>query len=133
MTDRASDLTGTWHGTFNYPHMKPPNNFTAILRDQAGLLSGETIEIADNQGEPKTEIQAFISGTHAGGAVAFEKRYDDLGRADYVVSYTGEIHDEGHEIRGRWSIPKIWSGTFIMIRRREAEALIEAEVTETVR
>jgi hypothetical protein len=111
----------------------PPNSFIARLIDHSGALTGETLELCDDPEEPQGEIVAIFTGQHREGEVTLEKRYDDLRRADYVVHYVGRVGDEGHEISGSWSIPGVWSGSFVMIRERDMSQPVEARVSESVR
>ena len=127
------DLTGAWEGIFSYPRSLPPNAFGCVLRDRSGALAGEVQERGDSEQERSVTLIAMIEGRRNGRAVSFTKRYDDLARARYAVDYEGQLSEDGDEITGRWSIPGIWSGTFIMMRsaRRGIEA--ERRVAETVR
>ncbi len=127
----ADDLSGQWTGIFNYPRGLPPTGFTATLRDMGGVLTGETAEPRHDGGATLT---AMIDGTRTGLAVTFVKIYDALDGEHDSVRYEGTVDAGGQEITGRWDIPGVWSGTFIMVRdagvaaadEREAEA--EAEV-----
>lgn len=111
----------------------PPNSFVARLVDHAGAISGETVERCDDPEGHGGEIIAIFTGHRRGNEVVLEKRYDDLRRAGHVIHYSGQIGEEGHEIAGRWLIPGHWSGTFVMVRERGSEALVEARISETVR
>ncbi len=132
MSDGACDLTGTWHGVFNYPHSLPPNEFVARLIDHDGALTGETTEACDDPDGPGGILVAVFTGRHGERGVALEKRYDDLSRADYVVHYVGRIDDDGHEISGHWSVPGIWSGSFVMVRARGIAISRERHVSQVV-
>lgn len=127
-----NDLSGEWDGVFNYPHGLPPTGFRATLRDQAGALTGETVEEGDAE-EHGTTLIALIEGHRDGAAVAFTKRYDTLGRAYYVVGYDGKVASDGEEISGRWTIPGVWSDTFLMVRSAAALATAAREIKEEVR
>lgn len=126
MTDAAADLSGQWHGIFNYPGGAPPNAFEAELREAGGIITGETRERSDDPRDTGHEQSAFIEGRRSGHAVDFVKRYDAMHR-DHVV-YTGSISDDGTEIAGRWTIAGAWSGSFLMVRpaRQEAEVTRKA-------
>lgn len=120
----ANDLTGCWQGIFNYPRGNPPTGFAAVLQESDGLLSGETIE----PGLAGGEVAARLDGRRQGHAVTFAKLYDaDDGDYD-TVAYEGTVAADGLEITGRWTIPGVWSGTFIMVREAgvEAPAALEA-------
>jgi hypothetical protein len=130
VTSPAGDLSGEWRGIFNYPRGQPPTEFTATLHDAGGRLSGSTVEPSLSGGT----IVARIDGSHVGSAVSFMKLYDDDPEDQYdTVAYEGAVDAEGTEIAGRWSIPGVWSGSFIMVRRPGVEAGIEASVAEPVR
>lgn len=125
-------MTGRWDGIFNYPHDLPPNGFTATLIEQGGAITGETEEVGDTDpGEGET-LHALIDGTRIGSAVNFTKHYDRVDRAPFPVRYDGTLSPEGDEIAGEWTIPGIWSGTFIMVRQigavEEVGQVVAAEV-----
>jgi len=48
------------------------------------------------------------------------------------VGYAGALNEDATEIQGRWSIPGVWSGKFLMIRPEGARAALLREVFETV-
>lgn len=128
----ADDLSGEWRGIFNYPGATgPPTEFTATLRDAGGPLTGETAEPGLNGGT----LTARLDGRRADASVTFNKLYDEAAGDYDSVAYQGEVDADGLEITGRWTIPGIWSGTFIMVRERgvDTEAEAEAEVEEPVR
>ncbi|WP_375427591.1 hypothetical protein [uncultured Sphingomonas sp.] len=128
--NRADDLTGDWRGIFNYPAAQPPTEFTAMLHDAGGTLSGHTVE-PSLRGDTVT---ARIDGRRAGAAVTFVKLYDDEENEDYdIVAYEGALDAEGAEITGRWTIPGVWAGTFIMVRTRGVEAEAVLTATDEVR
>jgi len=122
----ASDLSGVWHGIFNYPHSLPPAEFVATLVEHNGALSGETEEI-DSGGR---RLTALIHGHHAGSSVSFVKTYDD--RHTHPVHYAGTLDPEATEIAGTWRIPGSWSGTFVMVRPAGKEEGVERKVAESV-
>lgn len=126
------DLTGRWDGIFNYPRELPPTGFVAALVDHQGALSGDVEERGDADGLEGATLAAVIEGERIGSQVRFTKRYDDLARAHYAVRYEGTLAPDGDEIVGEWTIPGIWSGSFIMVRQPgrsvEAERTVGAEV-----
>jgi hypothetical protein len=128
----ADSLSGEWDGIFNYPRHMPPNAFTAILREDAGAITGETTESGEERGDPVV-LHAWLEGRRSGGSVQFVKSYDSASRAHYVVHYTGTVAPDGNEINGRWDVRGAWSGTFIMIRKLGKAEAIELQVAETVR
>ena len=130
MSDAGLDLTGHWHGIFNYPDGSPPTEFEAELREIGGIVTGETTEPSDGIEDIAADQCAFIEGRRAGHAVTFVKRYDEMHRDP--VHYDGTISDEGTEVSGRWTIAGEWSGTFLMIRPARQEAEAEQEIAAPV-
>ena len=128
MTTR--DVTGRWEGIFNYPRGMAPNGFAATLVEQAGAITGETHERSDAGADHGDTLVAVIEGERIGSAVKFTKRYDTLDRAHYAVRYDGILSPEGDEITGEWTIPGMWSGSFIMVRQPGRE--VEEERREAV-
>ena len=126
------DLGGVWHGFYNMPDGRTQTSFEAILRDEAGLLSGLTTELGDTEDCAGQVLHAVIDGSRDGASVHFEKRYDYLPRAHYVIHYDGSLQAGGDEIEGRWSIPRAWSGTFLMVRGARGKQADERRVEEKV-
>lgn len=129
----SHNVTGRWEGIFNYPRGMAPNGFAATLVEQAGAITGETHERSDVGQERGDELVAMVEGDRVGSAVRFTKRYDDLARADYAVRYDGTLSPEGDEIVGEWTIPGVWSGSFIMVREKGRSVADERRVSEEVR
>ncbi len=129
----ADDLSGGWDGIYNYPRGMRPNAFTATLRDSGGLLAGEVSEPSQDPQDHGAILHALLEGSREGSAVRFVKTYDAPSRSHYAVIYTGTVNGEGTEISGRWDIPGVWSGTFIMVRHVGAEDAAETRVEEIVR
>jgi hypothetical protein len=125
------DLSGVWHGFYNMPSGRP-NQFEATIRDAAGLLSGLTTELGDTKDCAGQVLQAVIEGRRDGTSVHFDKRYDYLPRAFYVIHYEGVLQAGGDEIEGRWRIPGAWSGTFLMVRGAREKQAAELNVEENV-
>lgn len=120
-------LTGRWHGVYSYPAEPMPVYFVADLIQTGDSLSGSTEEAEKGQfGEPLT-LTAHLSGTRAGMAVTFTKTYDGTGGWSHSVEYGGALSADGLEIDGRWAVPGVWSGSFLMIR---AEGASEAMARE---
>ena len=125
----AEDLSGRWQGIFNYPDDAAATSFSAKLTDAGGQLSGRIIE--PNLFSPSlASIEAIIDGGREGTAVRFTKFYDDPAGNYDAVLYTGTLDVTGGEIAGRWDIPCVWSGTFIMVRDLP-RALVEYEEAGT--
>ena len=111
------DLTGCWDGIFNYPCTLPSNGFVAVLSERGGALTGDI-----------AELTATITGERIGSGVRFTKRYADATRCHHAVLYTGTLAPEGDEMVGEWTIPSIWSGSFIMVRQPGSIVANEEEV-----
>ena len=127
------DLSGHWHGFYNMPTAEPPTPFEADLLDTGGLLSGETSEEGDTPDCFEMTLHAVIDGRRDGDRVSFTKRYDYLPRTDYAILYEGRLAPGGDEVEGRWTIPAIWSGTFLMVRARREVAAEAVRVGDEVR
>jgi hypothetical protein len=122
----TNDLTGVWDGTFMQPGVGTVT-FLATLIQTGGALSGSVTEPCMMPGCPRSEHNASLSGSCAGNAVSFVKRYEPPGFGYDAVSYEGSVNAEATEIDGRWRIPGI-SGTFLMIRSgKPAEAVTAHE------
>ena len=126
------DLTGSWDGVFNYPRGLPPNGFRAALREHGGAVDGETHERSEQGADRGRTITALLTGSRTGTSVHLTKRYDSLHRTHYAVVYEGRLSADGDEITGRWSIPGIWEGTFLMVRQARKAATTARRVSETV-
>jgi len=123
------DLSGHWTGIFSYPRDIPATGFEATLFDGAGTLTGHVVEPRhDGTGV----VEALIDGRRDGPRVRFAKSYDGQDQDYDLVRYEGEVDADGVEITGRWEIPGVWAGTFIMIRERGLTADTAADATVTV-
>lgn len=129
----ARNVTGRWEGILNYPRGMAPNGFAATLVEQAGAITGETHERSDAGHDRGEELVAAVEGDRVGSAVRFTKRYDDLARAHYAVRYDGTLSPENDEITGEWTIPGVWSGSFIMVREVGRGVEEERRIGEEVR
>ena len=125
-----TDLSGAWRGIFNYPRELPATAFAALLRDADGAISGEIDEL-DIFSPDRRPIGALVDGCRKGDAVRFVKYYDAPEGYD-VVHYAGEVAPSGDEITGRWTIPGVWSGTFIMTREPAPAVAVEVETGVSV-
>ena len=130
--NNEADLSGRWSGFYSYPDGGPPNAFEAELRDGAGILTGTTTEIADSGSRYGQILHAVIDGRRDGSSVQFLKMYDGLSEAHDVVRYEGTLDGEGNEIEGQWTVPGIWSGTFLMVRHSGAKEEIEEKIGEEI-
>src|SRR5262245_53660218 len=109
----ARNLTGVWHGIYSYPRGNPPVSFVATLIETASMVSGTT-----HEGEASGTLFAMVTGRRQGSAVSFVKTYDGTNPDYRTVDYEGRLSGDATEIDGRWTIPGVWSGKFLMIRAR---------------
>jgi hypothetical protein len=124
------NLTGEWSGIYNYPAHYPPNNFEASIRDSGGIITGVIRQPGEFFERSGIHQHSVIEGTREGDLVRWVKVYDDLSRA--TPHYEGTVHADGNEIDGTWHIPGDWSGTFLMVRRREEKAQEARMVAEKI-
>jgi hypothetical protein len=123
-------LTGVWQGIYDYPAGRGPTvPFTATLIEAGGSLSGSVSEPCLTHGKPDETLFATLAGARDGSAVRFVKTYDGSNPSYGTVLYEGTVNGDATEIEGRWSIPRNWSGKFLMIRSGEQPA--EAEERES--
>lgn len=108
-----TDLSGRWRGLFSYPDGTATTAFTADLADGGGMLSGH---IAEPDLFARGTIEAVLDGRRDGHAVRFTKYYDDPDGLYDAVLYAGTLDATENEISGRWDIPGVWSGPFLMVR-----------------
>jgi hypothetical protein len=128
----ALDLTGVWNGLYSYPRAKEPVSFLATLAETDTWLSGVTEEIASAGTMRGQTITATLQGRRTAHAVTFLKTYDDLPHGYDTVHYTGDVNDDGSEIEGRWTIPGVWSGKFLLIRANRRAIALTRDVAEQV-
>jgi hypothetical protein len=136
MTERsrpsAVNLTGVWNGLYSYPDGRS-TSFVATLIDSGGSLSGTTHEPSTLGGNIAATLYASLVGSRRDFSVAFTKTYD---RPDafheHPILYDGALNGDGTEIEGRWTIVKIWSGKFLMIRSPGQEVKAERKVFERI-
>jgi len=123
-----TDLSGGWTGIFSYPRDLPATGFQAVLVDVGGVLTGHVVEPRhDGTGT----VEALIDGRRDGARVRFAKSYDGSDGDYDLVRYEGDVDAEGLEITGRWEIPGVWAGTFIMVREGGAAERVGAEAHMT--
>ena len=110
--DGAGDLSGVWSGSFGYPlGLGSATNFTCLLLDNDGVLSGSTSE----RGEYGGRERALVQGRRAGRSVTFLKTYDGAGAYAHSVAYDGELNEDATAVTGSWSLDG-WTGPFVMSR-----------------
>jgi hypothetical protein len=122
-------LTGIWQGLYAYPRALAPVAFTATLLE-SGWLSGSMHEIAVGDDQIPVQVFATVLGRRTGYAVEFAKAYDGQKGWSHAVQYAGALSEDATEIQGRWSIPGVWSGKFLMIRPEGPRAAVLREAFE---
>ena len=123
------NLTGVWNGLYTYPNGRS-TSFVANLIDSGGSLSGTTHE----PGLLGATVFGSLVGSRNGGAVRFTKRYDRPGLLHRKpIVYDGSLNGDATEIEGRWTIQKVWSGKFMMVRSGGQAAKVERKAVEPVR
>jgi hypothetical protein len=126
------DLSGVWHGSFSYPRERPPTNFTAVLQDADGWLTGATEEVGEVGDARGRTLKATPQGKRSGREVLFLKTYDGAFKRYDSVRYAGELSAESDEISGVWTVPGSWSGNFVMIRSGHPYVAVERKAVERV-
>src|SRR5215467_14240016 len=130
MQAEAQNLTGVWNGLYSYPDGRSVT-FVATLIDSGSTLSGSTHEPCVGGDCPSATLFATLMGSRSGSAVTFRKTYEAADPRWGTVNYDGRLNAEATEIEGRWTIPGVWSGKFLMIRPlREG---LKVEQKESVR
>ena len=131
MAGDVRNLTGVWHGLYTYPHGQSVS-FVATLIDSAGALSGSTHEPGAHGDAPAGTLYATLVGQRAGSTVTFRKIYEGEVPRYHAVDYAGTLNADATEVEGRWTIPGVWSGTFLMIRGARQEEAVTRKVSEKV-
>jgi hypothetical protein len=115
MDTQAHDLTGVWNGLYSYPDGRSVA-FVATLIESGSMLTGSTHEPCADADCPAGTLFASLMGGRAAGSVTFRKTYEGAGPRYGTVNYAGTLNTEATEIEGRWIIPGVRSGKFMMIR-----------------
>ncbi len=116
-SDTPQSLNGPWMGRYNYvSRARPPVAFNAMLVDDDGDLSGETLEPNSFADLEMDSLIAGIIGVRVGPMVRFTKSYSDFDAAR--VEYSGVINAQFTRIDGTWSFAGglVGRGTFVLIR-----------------
>ena len=129
MQTDAQDLTGIWNGLYSYPDGRSVT-FVATLIDGGSTLTGSTHEPCVGGDCPAGTLFATLMGRRHGSAVSFRKTYEGGGPRFRAVDYAGTLNADATEIEGRWTIPGVWSGKFLMIRPLRAATSAEHEVSQ---
>jgi len=130
MEPSAQSLTGIWHGIYSYPIARAPVSFVATLIETASAVSGTTHESCTIGGSPNEVLYATLLGSRRHTAVAFVKTYDSANPLYGTVAYEGALSPDGTEIEGRWTVPRNWSGKFLMIRSAGKAEVVARTVFE---
>ncbi|WP_143755063.1 hypothetical protein [Caulobacter sp. B11] len=128
----TTNLTGIWQGLYSYPEAFEPVGFTATLLESGKWLTGSIHEIAVDESEVFVEVYATLQGGRNDRQVHFTKTYDGSSNWSHAVHYEGALNDDFTELEGRWSIPGVWSGKFLMIRPEGRRASVLREAFEAV-
>jgi len=115
MDAQSQDLTGVWNGLYSYPDCRSVA-FVATLIESGRTVTGSTHEPRVGGDCPAGTLFASLLGSRDGSAVSFRKTYEAAGPRFGTVNYEGRLNSEATEIEGRWMIPGVWSGKFMMIR-----------------
>jgi hypothetical protein len=126
-----ASLSGLWQGRFSYPRGHGPEFFTATLLETPEWLSGSTQETAQFGRDKRKTLYATLLGRREGRAVTFRKTYESETRS-HAVDYNGTLSADGLEIEGTWTVPRSWSGKFLMIRSSGLTVAAKRSIKETV-
>jgi len=124
MAECVDRLTGVWHGIYSYPRGHGSVSFVATLIETASSVSGTTHESGALGGRPGRTLFATLFGSRQASRVHFTKTYDGADPSYGTVAYEGRLSGDCTEIEGRWTIPGVWSGKFLMIRSAGKEATV---------
>jgi hypothetical protein len=125
MDAQTQGLTGVWNGLYSYSDGRSVT-FVATLIESGSTLTGSTHEPCVGRDCPAATLFATLMGGRSGSAVTFRKTYEVADPRFAAVNYEGTLNADATEIEGRWMIPGVWSGKFMMIRPLR-EALTEEE------
>ena len=128
----STNLTGIWQGLYSYPEAFDPVSFTATLIESGKWVSGSIHETAMDEDYIPVDVYATLMGSRVNRQVAFTKTYDGTSDWSHAVRYEGVLNDDFTELEGRWSIPGVWSGKFLMIRPEGRRAGILRAAFESV-
>ena len=123
MDAQTQDLTGVWNGLYSYSDGRSVT-FVATLIESGRTLTGSTHEPCVGPDCPARTLFASLMGSRDGSGVSFRKTYEVASPRFGTVNYEGRLNGDATEIEGRWTIPGVSSGKFMMIRPLR-EALTE--------
>ena len=117
MDTKKRDLSGPWMGRYNYvTRAQPPVAFNAMLQDENGNISGETLEPNSISELQFDSLIAGVIGVREGTLVRFTKSYSDFDAPK--IDYEGRINSAFTRVDGTWRFPTdpAIHGTFVLIR-----------------
>ena len=117
METKRQSLSGPWMGRYNYvSRAVPPAAFNAILLDEGGDISGETIEPNSFSNLNLDTLMAGIIGVREDTWLRFTKNYSDF--QGPAIDYSGRVNSKFTRVDGTWSFPHApWEhGTFVRSR-----------------
>jgi len=134
MTERGrageQNLTGIWNGLYTYQDGRS-TSFVATLIETGGSLTGTTHEPGTRGESFGATLFATLVGSRHDSAVTFTKTYDQPDRYHQSpIIYEGALSSDGTEIEGRWTIIRVWSGKFLMIRSPRRAAKVSRQALE---
>jgi hypothetical protein len=103
----SSSLTGVWNGRYSYITLAgmPDNDFTAVIIDSGGFLSGTIYEAFRLPRGGIVDATATMNGHHRSNQVSFVKTYDGALGA-YSIAYEGALSTDANEIQGNGASPQ---------------------------
>lgn len=117
MSATPRNLTGPWMGRYSYvTQVLPPVAFNAVLTDEDGAISGETMEPNTFKDLHMDTLIAGIIGVREGTMVRWSKNYSDFD--GNRIDYDGLVNPTFTRVEGRWAFSNApWDhGTFVLIR-----------------
>jgi hypothetical protein len=100
-----------------YPRPYPSVSFVATLIENGTCLTGSTHEPCVGANCSCDTLFATLLGSRHDSVVTFVKTYDAAGpHFHQPIAYEGTLSEDATEIEGRWTIRRLWSGKFLMIR-----------------
>lgn len=107
-------LSGEWRGVYFQGPAEQAVEFTAVLRERDGALTGSTLERNVFGDASSFWLFATVSGRVNGQTVSWAKTYDGTAGQSHTVRYEGRILSD-RRIVGTWTLSGA-SGRFEMAR-----------------
>jgi len=126
-TSVLGNLTGLWQGFYSYLSGEATVPFGATMIETPGWVTGSTNEVCTRGPERGNALYATFEGHRNGRLVRFTKVYDGPAVLYPRVEYEGAINNDGTIIEGTWTVPRRWSGRFVMVRSRKSAAVRQRE------